>query len=256
MLSSMNNAPLLGLVGSLALLGGFSTAHAQDVFDALTSSGGASDSSKDIPLGIEAVTGLRSNYFYRGFDLADSTLDFQLETEVALSNHWFVNVGGWYASEGDGDFRDTSAFVEVRKEWKDFTFSLIAAYHDYDGSDVFESGLDFGVESSWYISEAFDLKVGLYRDFEAEAWYAKVEGGYSRKVTDDSYLTLSTGLSWVDDYYGRDGLNDYFGRLAFTYNVNSGISLTPFVGYSVPFEGSDPLAEDSFEAGLWFEVSF
>ena len=40
----------------------------------------------DIKLGIEAVTGIRTGYIHRGYDLADASLEFQLQAEFALSN--------------------------------------------------------------------------------------------------------------------------------------------------------------------------
>ena len=38
----------------------------------------------DLPLGLEVVTGIRSSYVFRGFDLADTLIDVQLEGELAL----------------------------------------------------------------------------------------------------------------------------------------------------------------------------
>ena len=48
------------------------------------------DVENDIPLGIEAVAGIRSNYVYRGFDLADTLSDFQLESEIAIAKNLFL----------------------------------------------------------------------------------------------------------------------------------------------------------------------
>ena len=42
---------------------------------------------EDIKYGIEAVTGFRSNYVQRGFEVAETTLDFQIETEVAINDN-------------------------------------------------------------------------------------------------------------------------------------------------------------------------
>jgi len=230
---------------------------ADDLFEAVFSGGASSGQKeeKEIPLGVEAVTGLRSNYFYRGFDLADTVLDFQVETEVAIKEDWFLNVGGWYASEGGGDFRQASIFAGVTREWDELSLTLLATYHDFDGS-VFDSGFDLGVEGRWYATEQLDVKAGVYRDLAASAWYAKVETGYYQKIDDDSYVVLNGGLSLVDDYYGRDGLNDFFGRVSYTRNLNDHVSVTPFVGVSIAADGSDPLTDDVFEGGIWFEVSF
>ena len=43
----------------------------------------------DIPLGLELVTGIRSGYVFRGFDLADTLIDVQLEGEMALGAQSF-----------------------------------------------------------------------------------------------------------------------------------------------------------------------
>ena len=50
----------------------------------------------EIKLGIEAVTGIRSGYLHRGYDLADASLEFQLQAEFALSNKSSLNFGVWH----------------------------------------------------------------------------------------------------------------------------------------------------------------
>ena len=58
----------------------------------------------EIPLGIEAVTGLRTDYVHRGFQLAESALDFQLEAEIILSNNNSLSLGFAHLSESGGVF--------------------------------------------------------------------------------------------------------------------------------------------------------
>ena len=48
-------------------------------------------------------------------------------------------------------------------------------------------------------------------------------------------------------------LNDFYGRASVTYNINSTISLTPFLGWSFEIEKADG---DEILGGLWFEISF
>ena len=62
----------------------------------------------DIPWGLEAVTGARTGYAYRGFDLAGPLFDFQLEGELVLREDLSLNAGGWFLFTGEtarqGDF--------------------------------------------------------------------------------------------------------------------------------------------------------
>ena len=60
----------------------------------------------DIPLGIEAVAGFRSDYVYRGFDLAQTTMDFQVETELVISDALSLGAGGWVATQLDDGFNE------------------------------------------------------------------------------------------------------------------------------------------------------
>ncbi|NIP93605.1 MAG: hypothetical protein GWO24_09160, partial [Akkermansiaceae bacterium] len=69
--------------------------------------------------------------------------------------------------------------------------------------------------------------------------YGKAETGWSLRLTDDTYLALSGGVSVVDSYYGRSGLNDFYGRTSLTYNINKTISVTPFLAWSIEFEEED-----------------
>lgn len=47
----------------------------------------------EIPWGVEIVSGLRSDYVYRGFELTGTSLDLQLEAELALSNESSLSLG-------------------------------------------------------------------------------------------------------------------------------------------------------------------
>lgn len=210
----------------------------------------------EIPIGIEAVTGIRSGYVYRGVELADTLLDFQLESEITLADGLFLNVGGWVASEsGGGDFSETAAFLDLRHDLRDaVTLGASLTWHDYDNA-LLRDGVDTGIFATWYPGGDLDLTFGLYRDFGNEAWYAKTEAGWSKRLGDDSWLGLTGGVSWVDGFAGRSGLNDFYGRASFTYTVNGSVSLTPFLGWSLLLDDGDT-AGDEVYGGLWFEVVF
>lgn len=222
----------------------------------------SADVENDIQLGIEAVTGFRSNYVYRGFELADSTLDFQIETEIALNDHTLLNVGAWYATEnGNGDFDESAFFTHLRYEKSDkLTLGLSATYRDFNHSNMpasiaFEDGVDIGAFLTWHFSRDFSATTGAYYDTGAEAWYGHVETNWSHPLSEKAFFQLKTGISYVDDYYGRDGLNDAYGRFSLTYHISESVSITPFVGGSVLLDNDDAGDDQAF-GGLWFEVRF
>lgn len=209
----------------------------------------------EIPFGIEAVTGYRSEYVYRGFKLSHQVLDFQLETEIALSNHWMLAVGGWYATEtGSGSFEEATGFVDLRYEQDQWAIGLNTSYHSFSHT-IFQDGVDAGLFFTWMPNDDFHLTAGGYYDDGAGAWYGKLEGGWSQATSDSSFVSFLAGTSWLDDYYGRSGWNDAYARLSWTFAISDRIALTPFVGTSLSLDSGGP-GSDYVWAGLWFEVNF
>lgn len=209
----------------------------------------------EIPVGIEAVTGIRSGYVHRGVELADTLFDFQVETEISLGEALFLNTGGWVASESGGDFSETAFFLDLRRDLTDaLTVGTSVTWRDYDNA-LLRDGVDTGIFATYYADDDLDFTLGLYRDFGNDAWYAKAEAGWSTRLGEDSWFALTGGISWADNFAGRSGMNDFYGRASVTYNVNRTVSLTPFVGWSLLLDDDD-VDGDEFFGGLWFEVVF
>ena len=210
----------------------------------------------EIQWGVEAVTGYRSNYVYRGFELSESTLDFQLEAEFALSNKLSLNLGGWYATEtGAGDFDEAAGFLHLRHQTTDhLTLGISATYRDFNRS-MFESGVDVGAFGTWHFCRDFGITLGGSYDTGAEGWYGHIETNWTKPLSDNAFFSLKTGVSAVDDYYGRDGFNDAYARVSLTYNISDTVSITPFVGGSALLDSND-IGDDTAFGGIWFEVRF
>jgi len=178
----------------------------------------------EIQYGVEAVAGFRSGYDYRGFELAESTIDFQLETEIALNNHTFLSLG---------------SCSHLRFEKTDhLTLGLSATYRSFGNSKppitaIFEDGVDLGTFATWHFNKDINATAGAYYDTGAEAWYGHAETRWSKVLSDKAFISLKTGVSYVDDYYGRNGMNDAYGRLSLTYHISDTVSITPFAGGSV-----------------------
>ncbi len=210
----------------------------------------------DIPIGVEAVTGLRSGYLYRGFKLADATLDFQVESEVAIDDETFLNIGAWYLAESDGDFSEKGLFLDFRRAVsKKLILGGSLLYRDFH-HPVFNSGIDAGISASYRINDEWAWKTTASYDFGAEGFYASSDLHWSHVIDDNSFVSVLGGVSAVNDYYGRNGLNDFYSRLGYTYAISDRVAVTPFVGGSVVIADDGYLTDNEAYAGFWFEVNF
>ncbi len=208
----------------------------------------------EIPLGIEAVTGIRSSYVHRGFELADSSLDFQLEAEVSLSDKSSVHLGFSHLAESDGDFSETSAYLEFTHTLnQNFSVGTSLTYRDRDES-VLESGFDLGFFTSYSLNDDWKWRTELNFDFGESGIYLASELEWSYIVSEKSFLAIEGGVSVVSDYFNRDGFNDLYAKITFTYALSDQVALSPFLGTSIQLDDQD--ADDTAYAGLWFEVIF
>ncbi len=213
----------------------------------------SADLEDDLPLGIEAVTGIRSDYVYRGFNLADVVMDFQLETEVVLDDTLALGAGAWFASEVSDNFTEGGAFLDLSYSLhKDITVGGSASYHAY-GHSFLEDGFDLGLFLTWHADRNWNMEARVHRDLATNGWYAHLGSDWSIPLSDKTYLRISAGISAVENYYGRSGLNDFHGQASLTHNINTMLSITPFAGWSCELDSGDG---SEFYGGLWFEVSF
>jgi len=208
----------------------------------------------EIPLGIEAVTGLRSGYVHRGFELADTSLDFQMEAEINLSDETWINLGLAHLAESDGNFSETTAYFEVSHGWTEkFTTGASLTYRDRNES-LLDSGLDFGFFTSYAINDDWKWHNEINFDFGESGVHLATEIEWSHVVSDKSFVTIESGLSFVSDYLDRDGFNDLYARIAFTYAISDRVAITPFLGTSLQL--ANHTGDDVAYGGFWFEVNF
>lgn len=208
----------------------------------------------EIPWGIETVAGIRSGYLYRGFELAETSLDLQIEAEIALSNETSVNLGTWHLSESSGNFSETGAFIDLRHELSaDTLIGTSLTYRNFQNSAL-DGGLDFGIFLNYRVDDLWDTKTGLNYDTGNDAFYAYTEIRWSKPISEDAFVSLENGVSYLSDYQGRDGFNDFYGRLSLTYAISEIAAITPFIGWSIQL--NDSTANDPVFGGLWFEFVF
>lgn len=220
---------------------------------AVTAAGAFAETS--IPFGIEALTAYRSEYVYRGFELANDTIDFQVSSRISLNDTLSINAATWFGTAADDEnFNEFGLFVDLRKDIGDMTYAIGTTYRDYDDT-FFNDGFDIAAGATWHINKCTDLGASLSYDTGADGWYGEIFSSYYYRINDSSFLSLRGGVSAVDGYYGREGFNDVFAKLSYTYDITPNVSVTPYIASSILLD-SDDLGSDSFFGGVYFAVSF
>lgn len=210
--------------------------------------------SDDIPIGVEVLTGFRSEYIHRGFKLTNNLIDVQTEAEIALSNEWVLNLGGFYGTgTGRGDFSETAAFFDLRYEAENWTAGFATTFRDYQDS-IFTDGLDLCPSFKWRLSDDWTIGTKVAYDTGDGGWYGNLEAAWSKPLSEDSFLSARVGSSWTSDYYESSGWHNSFARLSWTYAINDSVAITPFAGTSIPMSSS--AERNRLFGGLWFEVNF
>lgn len=212
------------------------------------------------PLGLEAVTGVRSNYIQRGFKVADQVLDFQLEGEVSLSNTLFLNYGGWYLTETDeGDYSELGFRLALTKNWDNWQLTGLTEYKDIDNSE-FDSGFYLSSKLKYFFTQSesdkftHSLSLEVAYDTGAEGFFTELEFTTFYTVNKDSYLQLDLAATALNNYYDASGARDFNARLTYTYQLTDQVSISPFTEISVALKDRDD--GSLFASGIWFEVSF
>jgi len=211
-------------------------------------------SDETLPIGIEVVSGYRSEYIHRGFKLADDLIDVQVQAEIALSNEWVLNLGANYGTAtGDEDFAEAAAFFDLHYDTKLWTAGIATTWRSYNNS-FFEDGFDLNPSFTWHINDDWDLGAGVAYDTGDGGWYGNIEAGWSKPLGKSSFIAVKAGTSLTSDYYGSNGWHDVYARLSWSYAFNDSVAVTPFVGSSVPMESSPE--SNRLIGGIWFEVNF
>lgn len=208
----------------------------------------------NIPWGIETVAGMRSAYVYRGFKVAETSLDFQIEGEISLSNHTNFALGAWHLSESSSNFSETGIFLDLSHDLNDrMQIGTSLTHRNFQNSPL-ESGLDLGVFMRYRIDRHWDVKASAFYDNGNDGFYATTEVQWSKPLSEKAFISIDNGISFVSDYLEKDGLNDFYGRLSLTYTISDTATLTPFIGWSIQLENSS--TSDPVFGGIWLEVFF
>ncbi len=204
-------------------------------------------------LSVESLVTWRSEYLYRGFRVAGSSLETQLAGQFTISDTESLDFGLFYGTAtGSGDFSEVAGFIDYSKDIGDYRFSGKLMFNEHNNS-ILRSGVSIDLGAAYQFDDKFALKSLVSYDTGARGVYAELKLEYYEEVDQDSYVILNTGISATGDYYDASGIHHLFSQLSYTYNVNEFVSFTPYVMASLAINDE---IENSLLGGVYFSVSF
>ena len=213
------------------------------------------DIEDEVPLGIEAMSGIRSGYTHRGFDLADTSLEFQFSGKVILKNGQNLTLGISQLAEVNDTFSETSSHLEwTSPASENLHFGVSATYRDRNHSTI-ASGFDLGVFTTYSIHPDWQWRNDLIYDWASQGLYGSTEIAWSYLTSNDSFITITSGLSLIANYEDLDGINDFYSRCSYHYGLSELVSVTPFLGASLLLDHKENRKSSVF-GGLLFQVIF
>ena len=220
----------------------------------ITLTGLCSVSTADIPVGIEWLSGLRSEYLHRGIQNTGSLTELQLQSSYSLSQDESVELSLWQLGGRESSFAEYGAELGYTLSAGRSTITPLVRYREIvDGLET--STAELGVVMSYDWNDDFSTSFEVsYQEAEA-AMMASLSAEYSYVLTEDSYLVGQLALHSADDYHGLSGLYDVTVTLRYVHHLNDSLTVTPFAQISEAFHSS-PIRETRGSLGLLLSVFF
>lgn len=191
--------------------------------------------------------GYHSDYVWRGINLGSDLVDWSLEASTAAAG-LDLTAGVWAARFNDGG-EEIDFYASAAKDLGFASVELGYIFYYFDNAtanNTQEVYLSVGKEVA-----GLGLSATYYYDVD------EFEVGYLELGAEKSFGALDAGLAV--------GLDDDFGfthaqlTLSTTVELNSAVSLTPYVSYSYAIEdvdASNNVRDDEFVAGASIGFSF
>ena len=208
----------------------------------------------DIPIGIEWLSGLRSEYLHRGIQNAGSLTELQLQSSYSLSQDESVELSLWQLGGRESSFAEYGVELGYAQSLGRYSMTPSVRYREIE-EGVETSTAELGFELSYRWSDDFATSFeASYQEAEA-AILASLSAEYSYVLTDDSYVVGQLSIHSADDYHGLSGLYDVTGTLRYIHHINDFLTVTPFAQVSEVFHTSS-VHETRGSLGLLLSVFF
>lgn len=196
--------------------------------------------------------GYHSDYIFRGSNFGSDLVDWSLEASTSVAG-FDLTAGVWAARFNDGG-EEVDFYAGASKDlgFATVNFGYILYYFDNDTS-VNTQEVYLGLSKEY---AGVDFSITSYYDFDQiDQFYTELGAAksFALPVVGDIDASLTVG---IDDSFGFTHAQ---GTLSKDVALNSAVTLTPYVSYSLEFDDVDSagiVRDDEFIAGASIGFSF
>ncbi len=208
----------------------------------------------EIYMGIEALTGFRSDYVFRGEYVAESSIEFQLSGGVALDDYWYVQGEFFCLNECEhSPFRQIQLLGELNYYLNtESTLGCYVAGQEFDRT-ILKSGIEQGVIWRWNPSLNWGIKAKIFYESGQDGTYAEMRATYMPLIAENVAWVNCAQVGCAINYADTDGIKELMLRTGLSWAVNESWKIEPYVAW---YYG---VGRDDFTkicAGFWLSYSF
>lgn len=191
-----------------------------------------------------------SDYVFRGVNLGTELWAARAELVLPVGETTFLSLGGKYLNADS--YEEAQGFAALTQNFGALRAALGYRFYGLDAGDRNEVGLLLGTTLS-----GFDVSLSYFYDAEFSGHYIELLTQREWKLFDPVSLRATAGLSASADYwYGNSGFNNALLRLDLPVSLRDWITLTPWIGASLPMEAIDDHEDDTLSGGVNLKLSF
>ena len=207
-----------------------------------------------IQLGIQLMSGYRTNAIWRGVPIAEQVGEFQIASSVAVSNNWALAGEFDYARGFVGQKGSHSTLYSELQYYlgEEMTLGPLVAGQWYRNCD-FKNGLDTGIVWRWTPTRDWESQAQALYDSGQKGWYGQLAITWQPLISESTAWQTTVALGGAKDYLGTNGTNDATLRTGCLIRLGASLRLQPFIAYSWGFGNKNTRC---FYGGLWFVWQF
>lgn len=208
-----------------------------------------------IMLGVQFMTGYRSNYVHRGVEVGEEVAEGQVASSIALSNDWALagEFDFLHAFQGK-DFSQTTFYGELQYYLGDeLTVGPSIGSQFYGGKTVFRNAWEPGFALRWNpVPDWSFWATGLY-DTGQKGEYGTVAVSWQPLIAKSVAWENTVAVGISSDYVGASGISDVMVRTGLNIRLGKNFRLQPFVGVTFGVGDRDG---HKVTGGFWFTLVY
>lgn len=186
-----------------------------------------------IHLGVQLMTGVRTDSIWRGREIAHQVLESQIASSFALNNDWALS-GEFDYNHGFSSRETSHATLYSELQYylgEEMTVGPLAAGQWFNNC-VFRNGMDLGGVWRWNPTRDWETQVQCLYDTGQEGWYSQIAVTWQPLISESTAWQSTIALGGVKDYFGTSGANEVMLRTGFLIRMGAYFRLQPFIAYS------------------------